>query len=670
MRRFFVVFTLLMLAGCSSDESDATAEKEEWAKDSKATAVSSRDSIAGRWVLEIFIKETAFPLAVVDIKQKDAEWAVELVTSQPIPGGLSVQEAKSDGKDLQLLLGNPNIQFHFVGKFSEGTVFGNTMHPQGIDPTILLPTSLTTLDNEKPRAMGAFQQVHKASQDIDPMGELRSYIRNNPTSPATLTAYSLIVRRAGKEKLSPEAIKELITEYESTAKLWGTRISDMTRFNVAMNLGSQQYLPDLALELVDEFGKDATEPEMKQAAQNARKNLEVIWAMDAMENSIADRQDKSREILATVLKQDPLNGPVRWTMGVWERDHGSAESAMDHFGTLSVLPKMEEMIMSELSVRSPDEKAPSEQFRKLFTEKNGSADGLEAYADELYTKAIHSLGGEKIPARGEGEGNKRVLVELLTGAQCQPCVGADLATDLLQQIYLPSELIALRYHQHVPAADPFASKKTQSRMGYYGATGTPSFYLNGREVGGVGGHLRQVNQMQAALQPLIADVLKESSSIEIQATAVREGDSIQISASATGVKIGVDSQLKLRTVLAESDIRYTAGNGIRLHNMIVRDMPSGVSGVPISDPKIEFSKTVSIAEIKKNLNDELDAVGELRGAKISERPMEFTNLKLVAMIQDDTDKKILQALVVDVTPGKVTTANQGSKKKSAATAAN
>ena len=56
-----------------------------------------------------------------------------------------------------------------------------------------------------------------------------------------------------------------------------------------------------------------------------------------------------------------------------------------------------------------------------------------------------------------------VLLELFTGAECGPCVAADLAFDALSDVYRTTELITLEYHLHIPRPDPLTGRDSVTR---------------------------------------------------------------------------------------------------------------------------------------------------------------------------------------------------------------
>ena len=84
------------------------------------------------------------------------------------------------------------------------------------------------------------------------------------------------------------------------------------------------------------------------------------------------------------------------------------------------------------------------------------------------------------PGRADPRHDRVVLLELFTGAECGPCVAADLGFDALIESYRPSELIALEYHLHIPRPDPLTAPDGVARAAYYDVLSTPSTLFNGK----------------------------------------------------------------------------------------------------------------------------------------------------------------------------------------------
>src|SRR5207253_3318789 len=91
---------------------------------------------------------------------------------------------------------------------------------------------------------------------------------------------------------------------------------------------------------------------------------------------------------------------------------------------------------------------------------------LEPAADQEYLKKMPPFKTEAFKGR-KAKGDRRVLVELFTGAQCPPCVAADVAFDALAKTYKPNDVILLEYHLHIPRPDALTNADTEERQGFY-----------------------------------------------------------------------------------------------------------------------------------------------------------------------------------------------------------
>src|SRR5262249_39195134 len=88
-------------------------------------------------------------------------------------------------------------------------------------------------------------------------------------------------------------------------------------------------------------------------------------------------------------------------------------------------------------------------------EKAGKAD--EAKEVKAKAEKIDTSFKPAAFAGRKGKSDRVVLVELFTGAQCPPCVAADLAFDAVGKSFKPSEAILLQYHLHIPRPDPLTT---------------------------------------------------------------------------------------------------------------------------------------------------------------------------------------------------------------------
>jgi hypothetical protein len=290
--------------------------------------------------------------------------------------------------------------------------------------------------------------------------------------------------------------------------------------------------------------------------------------------------------------------------------------------------------------------------------KSGKADEAKTYAaslakldkqlDEEFEKNAIPFKPEA-PAGRKAKSTRVAVVELFTGAQCPPCVSADIAFDAAVKQYKPADTVFLEYHLHIPGPDALTNTDTEGRQKFYGPAirGTPTAFVNGKVTEGLGGFKQHGEERYGTLRKIIDEALDTDQQANIKLTATRRGDKIEAEANVEDLK-KTGEKVRLRFVLIEDVARYAGGNGQRLHHHVVRALPGGLDGTEMKEAKGTYKTAVVLGDLKKSLNE------YLAGRKFSEddRPMELKNLKLIALIQDDESKEILQAAQVDLTDEK------------------
>jgi thiol-disulfide isomerase/thioredoxin len=269
---------------------------------------------------------------------------------------------------------------------------------------------------------------------------------------------------------------------------------------------------------------------------------------------------------------------------------------------------------------------------------------VEVRLDKLIDQAVKA---EKFAGR-KGKSDRVVLVEMFTGAECPPCRGADVAFDGLTKTYQPSEVVFLQYHLHAPGPDPLTGPSNDPRAEFYGVNGTPALILNGKVVTSrIGGDFDDGQKRYEALRDVLNELLEDTSKVKLKATAKLKDNKVTITADVSGVEEPGEN-VKLRLALVEEQVDYAGGNMVRHHHHVVRALPDGVKGVAIKDKALKHSATVDLADLKKEQTKYLDEVAKDTPFPSTQRPMELKNLKVVAFLQDDDTRKVLQAVQVDV----------------------
>ena len=250
--------------------------------------------------------------------------------------------------------------------------------------------------------------------------------------------------------------------------------------------------------------------------------------------------------------------------------------------------------------------------------KAGKAEDVKPYQAQLaklelrdfaeYSKTNPPFKAEPFAGR-KGKGDRTAVVETFTGADCPPCVGVDLAFDGLLKTYKPTDAIFLQYHVHYPAPDPLTSPESMERVKYYGdqIESPPTLFISGKLGADTGGPAAASEKYYKRVRDALGDAVEKPAGVKL-ALAVTKGEKGGFSAKATVTDLDTPGEkVMLRFVLAEERVRFTGGNGIRYHHMVVRAMPGGAKGVPL--PKKTHEQTVTIdpdavrAALTKYLDD-------------------------------------------------------------------
>lgn len=315
-----------------------------------------------------------------------------------------------------------------------------------------------------------------------------------------------------------------------------------------------------------------------------------------------------------------------------------------------------------------DPKAPpATQLAMLSTlagalKKSGTPEQLKSMESRIekleeavyteYAKTALEFNPAKFKGR-QGKSDRAVLVELFTGAQCPPCVAADVAFDALEKAFPARDVVLLQYHLHVPRPDALCNADVEKRSEYYGRSlgGTPTIYLNGiadKKVQGGGGRDRaedKFNDYRKALEPL----LERPAGAQVEAKAIRKGDKIAIQASVRGLEKAGEA-MRLRFALVEDWVRYKGHNGTLYHQRVVRGLPGGPAGIALTKKEGEHTAAVDLNELRAGLHKYLDDFAKNEAPFLdTQRPMRLRNLRVVAFVQNDETNEVLQAVETPVT---------------------
>jgi hypothetical protein len=305
----------------------------------------------------------------------------------------------------------------------------------------------------------------------------------------------------------------------------------------------------------------------------------------------------------------------------------------------------------------------------LAAEAEARSAKLEQRLDEEYHRKVPPFKPDKFAGRKKPGADQVVLMEIFTGAQCPPCVAADVGFDGLLATYKPTEFVGLQYHLHIPGPDPLTNEDTVARQKYYDSDfeGTPSTYFNGKSQAGGGGAMQGSQDKYREFREIIDRELETTREANIDLSATRAADQIEIKARASVTRKpgstgsakkngessgskggGTGSKPRLRLALVEDSIRYVGNNQLRFHHNVVRALPGGPAGRDLTSGPGEVSIKVNLKDLRRGIEEYLSQRAKSRPFPGVLPEIALDHLSVVAFVQDDSDKRVLGAALVPV----------------------
>jgi tetratricopeptide (TPR) repeat protein len=291
----------------------------------------------------------------------------------------------------------------------------------------------------------------------------------------------------------------------------------------------------------------------------------------------------------------------------------------------------------------------------------GSPADLDKMLDERYEKEAAKV--ETTPYTASRKRTDRMVVaELFTGAGCPPCVAADMAFEAALDRYSAADVAVLVYHLHIPRPDPMTNPSTQTRKDFYDVPGTPTYVIDGgnQKVGG-GGAAQAEKLFKDSVESVIDKRLEGKPGARIKLQAGMKNGKVDVAAEVgkTARTGKPDQKLRLQVALVEEIVHYTGENGVRFHPMVVRSLAStekdklGFDIAPGQTTKV--THTFDVAKIVADANahlDDMEGGASQRFGKFQfierKNAIDTSHLRVVAFVQDEKSKEILQAAVVDL----------------------
>ena len=308
----------------------------------------------------------------------------------------------------------------------------------------------------------------------------------------------------------------------------------------------------------------------------------------------------------------------------------------------------------------------------------GKTEGVEEYLNAEFEKTYKNPVKSEKYIKTAKRSDRIVLAEFFTGAGCVPCIPYDYTFEKALQDYSSKELGLLVYHWHAPYMDPLGNHSSDSRVKYYGLSGAPVLFIDGQkftndlDYNGGSGEASKIQKTADGVNANLKSDLEIPADASIDLKAKRAGEKVSVTVTADKVK-NVSEDVTLHIALVENETVYSGENGLRVHFMVVRalagDNDTRIFGFKIDPTKSnKFDYVFDVYRIvaqnfayydtktSEMLKEFLGRMGGKMpdglnidfGFKYKKNQIDAENLSVVAFLQDNKTKKVLQSSIVNL----------------------
>lgn len=237
-----------------------------------------------------------------------------------------------------------------------------------------------------------------------------------------------------------------------------------------------------------------------------------------------------------------------------------------------------------------------------------------------------------------------LMIEEATQASCGPCATQNPAFDALLDAN-SDKVIVLKYQTAFPGFDPMYldnPDEMQARTAYYSVDGVPTAFMNGSQIpnctDGYQGAPACLSQAR------IDAAYNNAAAFDLEVEATFDDGVLNVSGSLTA-NADVSGDLKLRLALAEKTINNSDApggtNGETKYHHVLKKFITGAEGTDLEN--------TWAAGDKYDISESINAV--------SINVYRYTEFELIAFVQDDATKNILQAAKDEDIPLNINHAN-------------
>jgi tetratricopeptide (TPR) repeat protein len=545
---------------------------------------------------------------------------------------------------------------------------GQAQPPSVVD-VLLRPTAQTPAQSAAQAQAAAAQKVYQDALKLkDPQEKITALNKAADGMGVAMYSIAVMARSNALDTLAkhfPDRKDEIRAQAELILRI---RSSSSMHFLIAKTLLERGVMLDYAEETARKaLALFERETAATTAADRARFKA-VLGLVYAKNGKFADADALLRDVVAidAMPADDAPTGMAKMlddAIGTWNKGQRQAAVALALAETAEKKGDLKTAVsaLGDASMLAPMKAADRKRLEDLYRKThNGSLDGLEDELDAKYRTLNPAPFAAVAYKPGAERTTRTVLAEMFTGSACGPCVAADLGFDALLRRYGRQELALLVYHLHVPAPDPMTNPSTNARAKAYGINSTPSYFIDGGDKLSGGGDRSGARTFYQGNSTVIDKRL----SIPVEGTVALKASMtdgvITASVNVDPVKSG-SADLRLHIALVENELSYTGENGVRFHPMVVRQLAGqDHNGFAVTAGKpLSIDHRFDVAAVSRELQAYIDDFvknppARYAGDDISfSRPMhalDANKLSVVAFVQDDKTRQILQSSYVSVKP--------------------
>lgn len=644
----------------SSDVAEAAPAEVPPGADPLVPASAQRQTTEGWWRIVFGVNGNDYSAGFLQVVKDDAgNLSVAEIRTNDIVNPAMLVNSEATDETLQLFFEqDSDNQFDFAGSLQDNVIRGNLQFSSQRQILVrLVPIDEAQASDEalNEQVLGptfGLQPIAMALQSEDPVSGIREVAETWNTSPVLYMAYDMLFLQAEQLELDRPTLEALATEFEAIGRLWGDRAEQAAKLNIAVDLMSTAYQAEFARAKLEEVRE--ANPDLVEKWGEFLKMAERTVAIEEARTQLTEGDAEAGLAALRALHAEQVIDPIAaYRLAAAEQEHGSKEEALRLFSRLAAAPQVERElgeIASEVEYVRPRTAAA-----RLYEEQHGNRDGFDEHLTAAYRDTLTSFLTDEARNRQPTASERMVLIELFTGAMCPPCVAADVATEAVSETFPASDAVVLRYHMNIPGPDPLSSTDSEVRSDYYEDEflGTPTVFVDGTMATNVAGPYSNASSAYNNLSSIVEEraALPAGATIDLAATV--EGHVLKIDANASGFEQPADT-LRLRIGIAENAIEFEAPNGIRVHEMVVREMPGGATGIAAVNGEFSFQQEIALVETRDRLVSFLDDIESRMSQnagqpfRFDKRPMDLRRLTVVAFLQDEATHEVLQTAVVPI----------------------